>query len=109
VVGGVNIGDPRDYRIPDGSLHRPGSGGTYLSSAELVVEIVSPDDDTWKKLGFYAAHQVDELLIVDPEKRRVDWLGLEPAGEYGAIERSRLIEFGPAELAQRLGWPPPTS
>ena len=28
-VGGVNIGDPGDYRIPDGSLHRPGSGGTY--------------------------------------------------------------------------------
>ncbi|MGN6872134.1 MAG: hypothetical protein ACTHMY_27400 [Solirubrobacteraceae bacterium] len=54
VVGGVNIGDPRDYRIPDGSLHRPGSGGTYLSSTELVVEIVSPDDDTWNKLTFYA-------------------------------------------------------
>ena len=109
VVGGVNIGDPRDYRIPDGSLHRPGSGGTYLSSAELVVEIVSPDDDTWKKLAFYAAHQVDELLIVDLLKRRVDWLGLEPAGEYGPIERSRLIELGPEELAQRLDWPPAAS
>ena len=109
VVGGVNIGDPRDYRIPDGSLHRPGSGGTYLSSAELVVEIVSPDDDTWKKLAFYAAHQVDELLIVDPEKRRVDWLGLEPAGEYAPIERSRLIELGPAELAERLDWPAPAA
>jgi Uma2 family endonuclease len=106
VVGGVNLGDPRDYRIPDGSLHRPGSGGTYLPSAELVVEIVPPDDDTWKKLAVYAAHQVDELLIVDPEKRRVDWLGLEPGGEYRAIERSRLIEFGSAELAQSLDWPP---
>jgi Uma2 family endonuclease len=109
VVGGVNIGDPRDYRTPDGSLHRPGSGGTYLSSAELVVEIVSPDDDTWKKLAFYAAHQVDELLIVDPEKRRVDWLGLEPNGEYRAIERSALIELVPSDLADRLDWPPPAS
>ena len=109
VIGGVNIGDPRDYRIPDGSLHRPGSGGTYLPSAELVVEIVSPNDDTWKKLAFYAAHHVDELLIVDPEKRRVDWLRLEPAGEYAPIECSRLIELGPAELAERLDWPPPTS
>ena len=52
---------------------------------------------------------MDELLIVDLEKRRVDWLGLEPSGEYRAIERSRLIELGSAELAERLGWPPPAS
>jgi hypothetical protein len=36
---------------------------------------------------------VDELLIVDPDKRRVDWLGLEPAGEHVPIDRSRLIEL----------------
>ncbi|MGN6872135.1 MAG: hypothetical protein ACTHMY_27405 [Solirubrobacteraceae bacterium] len=48
-----------------------------------------------------------ELLIVDSEKRRVDRLGLDPAGVYAPIERSRLIELGPAELAERLDWPPP--
>jgi hypothetical protein len=73
------------------------------------LEIVLPDDDTWKKLAFHAAPQVDELLIVDPEKRRVDWLGLEPAGEYAPLERSRWIGLGPAGLAQRLDWPPPAS
>src|SRR5450755_3622342 len=58
----------------------------------------------WSKLAFYAAHQVDELLIVDPLDRTVDWLALED-GKYGRIERSRLIEFAPAELAARLDWP----
>ena len=53
--------------------------------------------------------RVDELLIVDLQKRSVDWLGLGPNGEYRAIERSRLIELGPAELVQRLDWPPPAS
>jgi Uma2 family endonuclease len=92
VVGGVNIGDPRDYRIPDGSLHRPGSGGTYLSSAELVVEIVSPDDDTWKQLALYAAHQVDELLIVDRTQR-----GEAPRAPVGVrIRRSRAPPTGHA-------------
>jgi Uma2 family endonuclease len=105
VIGGVNIGDPGDYRIPDGSLHRPGAGGTYLPSAALAVEIVSPDDDTWKKLEFYAAHRVDELVIIDPEQRRVDWLGLAPGGEYVPIERSKLIDLGPAQLAEQLDWP----
>jgi Uma2 family endonuclease len=41
-----------------------------------VVEIVSPDDESWAKLDFCAAHDVDDLLIVDPQKREVHWLGL---------------------------------
>jgi hypothetical protein len=49
------------------------------------------------------------VLIVDLEKRRVDWLGLDPSGEYRALERSRLIEPGPAELAELLDWPTATS
>ena len=73
-----NLGAPEDYRVPDGGLHRerPGARDVYLATAALVVEIVSPGDQTWEKLEFYAAHQVDELLIVDPAERRVHWLGL---------------------------------
>jgi Uma2 family endonuclease len=51
--------------------------GISRPTAALVVEIVSPEDETWQKLPYYAAHEVDELLILDPEKRTVDWLGLE--------------------------------
>jgi hypothetical protein len=58
----------------------------------------------WEKLPFYAAHHVDELLIVDPEKRSVSWLGLS-GGEYQPIERSTLIALGPSELAERIDWP----
>ena len=104
-LGIFNLGEPDDYRVPDGGLLRPGPDAVYLPTAALVVEIVSPGDDTWEKLGFYAAHRVDELLIVDPEKRQVDWLGLEPGGEYARIERSRLLDLGPVELAEQLDWP----
>lgn len=102
-----NLGEPGDYRVPDGGLHRarPGSEVVYLPTAALVVEIVSPDDQTWEKLDFYAAHGVDELLIVDPEERRVDWLGLETDGRYQPVERSKLLALGPAELAGRIDWP----
>jgi hypothetical protein len=44
-------------------------------------------------------------LIVDPTKRTVDWLGLDD-GEYHLIERSGLIDLGPAELTKQLDWPP---
>lgn len=105
VAGGMNVGDEDSYRIPDARLHRRGSGGTYVSSAALVVEIRSPGDDTDQKIPFDAERGVDELLIVDPRERQVEWLGLRPDGEYEPITRSRLIEAGPDTAGDRLDWP----
>jgi Uma2 family endonuclease len=99
-----------NYRVPDGGLHRAPPRGVYQQTAALVLEIVSPGDESWEKLPFYAAHHVDEVLIVDPSKRSVDWLGLsEPSGkgegEYRPLQRSGLIELGPSELAEQIDWP----
>jgi Uma2 family endonuclease len=104
-LGIFNIGEPGDYRVPDGGLLQLGPDAVYLPTAALVVEIVSPDDETWAKLDFYARRRVDELLVVDPQERRVDWLGLDARGKYRPIERSALIALGPAELADRIVWP----
>jgi Uma2 family endonuclease len=92
-----NIGRPDDYRVPDRGLHRTRTWGTYAPSAALVLEIVSPGDETWNKLPFDAARQVDELLIVDPQKRTVDRLELEH-GDYQP-------NLGPVRLAERIDWP----
>jgi hypothetical protein len=104
VYGPVNIGVEEDYRVPDVCLHRYRVRGMWHPTAALVVETLSPNDDTWEKLPFYAAHNVDELLIVDPDTREVHWLGL-IEGEYQPIERSGLIELGPVRLAQQIDWP----
>lgn len=100
-----NLGEAGDYRVPDGGLLRPGADAVYLLTAALVLEIVSPGDETWDKLDFYAARGVEELLIVDPQERRVHWLGLAAGGSYHPLERSGLIALGPLELADRLDWP----
>jgi hypothetical protein len=92
--------------VPDGGLCRTGPDELYNATAALVIEVVSPGDETWDKLPFYAAHRVDEVLIVDPQKRAVEWLALEN-GEYRSVPRSRLIELGPEELANRIAWPAP--
>jgi hypothetical protein len=70
-----------------------------------VLEIVSPGDKTWEKLGFYAAHEVDELLIVDKQECRVHWLQLTD-GDYEPVQRSGLVALGPDELASQIDWPP---
>jgi Uma2 family endonuclease len=105
MIGQSNLGESiHDYRVPDSALHRPGASGVWHETAALVIEIVSPDDETWQKLPFYAAHGVGEVLIVDPAERAVHWLAL-AGGEYAPTARSGLIELGPDELAGRIDWP----
>ncbi len=100
-----NLGESEhDFRVPDGGLHRPGAAGVWHATAAVVVEILSPGDESRQKLPFYAEHDVDEVLLVDPAERTVTWLALHD-GEYQPVERSGLIELGPTELAERLDWP----
>jgi hypothetical protein len=104
-MGEFNLGESEnDFRVPDGGLHRPGAGGVWHPTAALVVEIVSPGDESWEKLPFFADHGIDEVLIVDPADRSVNWLGLD-AGKYRQLERSGLIDLSPAELSERIEWP----
>jgi hypothetical protein len=100
-----NLGESEhDFRVPDGGLHRPGASGVWQATAAAVVEILSPGDESRQKLPFYADHDVDEVLLVDPAERTVTWLALHD-GEYEPVQRSGLIDLGPTELAQQLDWP----
>jgi Uma2 family endonuclease len=103
VLGTVGIGDKDDHRVPDLTVQRPPLPSQWHPTAALVVEIVSRGDETYEKLPFYAAHGVDEVVIVDPEKRIVDWRLLE-GSEYRASERSGVIALGSRELASQIGW-----
>jgi Uma2 family endonuclease len=79
--------------------------GAWFATAAIVIEIVSPDDESWEKLPFYARQHVDEVLIVDPYERAVHWLKL-AADAYEPAERSSLIELGATNLAALIDWPP---
>lgn len=69
-----NLGEPDDYRIPEGGLLACPLE-VYHPTAVLALEILSPGDESRDKLSFYAAHHVDEVLIVDPEQlaERISW------------------------------------
>lgn len=62
-----------DHRVPDQLFCRP----EHLSDrgaegADLVVEVRSPDDDTYRKMPFYAALGVREVLVLHPAPRRAE-------------------------------------
>jgi Uma2 family endonuclease len=105
VTGQFNLGaSEHDYRVPDGGLHRDFTDRVFYPTAALVIEIVSPGDESWAKLEFYASHGVEELLIVDPQQRTVSWMQL-AGSEYARPARSRLLELDAAELSSQIDWP----
>lgn len=103
-TGAFNMGEPRDFRVPDRGLHRGSPDGVWLGTAALVVEIEAPDDETWEKLPFYARHHVDEVLIVSAVRRSVDWLVLQ-GEQYRRSDHSDLLGPESGSLADSLEWP----
>jgi Uma2 family endonuclease len=100
----LNLGHPDNYRVPDRVLLRTTPTTTYVATAALVVEVVSPDDRSRRKLDFYAAREVDEVVLVDPCRRSVELFGREQ-GRMVPRSRSRLIDLAAADLAARIDWP----
>ena len=109
-----NLGESDDYRVPDGGLHRAQPSGIFVPTAAMVVEVVSPADETFAKLRFYAQHAVGEVLVADPALRTVRiWQlrpGLasgsrEPEPSYGETGRSDLLTISGSMLADELSWP----
>jgi Uma2 family endonuclease len=99
----IGIGtDEHDYRVPDLALLRAGYAPQWNPTAALVCEIVSPGDKSWDKLSFYAAHQIDEVVVVDFQQKRISWLSRND-DRYQPIERSAVIDLDADQLGQQLG------
>jgi len=63
-------GGDKNWRIPDVTLARPEHVSERgLESAVLVVEMLSPNDESRDKFAFYARVCVREVWIIDPHSR----------------------------------------
>lgn len=89
--------------MPDTGLHNSGGWGTRKHSAPSDRDR-PPARCDWQKLPFYAAHEIDEVLIVDPAEQKVSWLSLRD-GEYRPVERSAFVALGATALAEQIRWP----
>ena len=84
-----------DWRVTDQVFARPdrASARGIEGAASLVVEILSPNDETYRKLDWYASVGVGEVLVIEPESRRV---------ELFANRDGRMVAVEPADI-QALG------
>jgi Uma2 family endonuclease len=99
-----NLGEPDDYRVPDGGYHRGLPSELYVPTAAIVVEVLSPGDETWEKFDFYARHHVDEIGVADPGAATIRWFRL-AADAYQEVGRSDLLDVGVAQLTALIDWP----
>jgi Uma2 family endonuclease len=105
-TGPFNLGRASDFRVPDGGYHRsmPQADALYVATAALVVEVLSQDDETHEKLPFYAAHGVEEVIVVEPASRTVRILafadGYEDLADPSTAPRTRPA-VRPARLRLR--------
>jgi Uma2 family endonuclease len=99
-----NLGQPNDFRVPDGGYHRGLPTTTWVPTAAVVVEVVSPDDETYDKFAFYGAHFVDELIVADPAARTVTCWAREGAA-YREVAESALLGATAQWLRDGIDWP----
>jgi Uma2 family endonuclease len=104
-TGPFNLGGPDDYRVPDRGYHRGQPRGTWVPTAAIVIEIISPDDETYEKFGFYAAHGVDEIVVVDPSATAVTVWRRTSAPSYEAADSSSLLCISVTALESAITWP----
>ncbi len=93
-----------DFRVPDGGYTRGVPNEVFVSTAAIVVEILSPGDETWEKFPFFARHGVEELCIVDPRQREIRWFVLAGAA-YEEAGASALLSVSAADLGAGIDWP----
>jgi Uma2 family endonuclease len=83
-----------DWRVPDQVYARPDQEiEEGLTAAELVVEVRSPDDESYAKLPFYAGRGITEAMIVHRD-RRFELYRLDGAGAYQPVEDGRSTVLG---------------
>jgi Uma2 family endonuclease len=99
-----NLGAEDDYRVPDLGYHRTAPSEVWVPTAAIVVEVVSPHDETWEKFDFFARHGVEEICVADPMARQVRWFVLAGAA-YEETSASPLLGVTAAELVARIEWP----
>ncbi len=80
-IGVFNPAVDKSYRVPDVSVGRPEHVSERgFEGAELVVEVLSPNDESRKKFDFYARVGVREVWLVEPKTRETELYTLRTDG-----------------------------
>ena len=95
----------RNYRSPEaGWLPFDVPLELYMQTAVAVLEILSPDDETYGKFPHYAERGVTEILVAHPCER---WITcrLLASTDYRERPACALFKVTMADLVTEVPWP----
>ena len=105
-IGQFNIGHSDNYRVPDGGYLRTPSVQVFFGTAAILVEILSPGDETFEKFDHYAEHGVEEIIVVDPATKTVRCFDRRTDGmDFVECARSTLLAVAMTDVEQQMRWP----
>jgi Uma2 family endonuclease len=98
-----------DYRIPDFTFIASGREGLLARDGvrgggpDAVIEIRSPDDETYDKLPFFARLGVREVIVVDRDTKHPEIFRL-AGSQYVAVQADSDRWLGSDVMNVRLMW-----
>ena len=105
-IGPFNLGvSPTSFRVPDFGLLAEPLSATWVPTALIVGEILSPDDETWEKFPYYAARGVAEIWVIDPPGRTVQLFRRRDETRFDEVAVSQSLGVAAVDLATGLRWP----
>ena len=108
LISGINVfRESSDYRIPDltfvgaGREHIMQGDGIRGGGPDAVIEIRSPEDETYDKLPFFAALEIREVLVVDRDTKRPEiyrlagsqYVALQPDSDGWVVSNTMGVRF----------------
>ena len=94
LISGINVfRESADYRIPDltfvahGREHMFHEDGVRGGGPDAVIEIRSPEDETYDKLPFYAAIGTREVIVINRDNKRPEVFRL-AGSQYVALQQN---------------------
>ncbi len=104
-IGQFNLGhSENNFRVPDKGYLDIDEDLVWFPSAVVVVEIVSPGDESLEKFDHFFEHGVKEVLVVDPRDRTARWWQ-RSADAFEETGSSRVFSMTSTDLEAEISWP----
>ncbi len=99
-TGPFNLGAPDDYRVPDQGYHRTFPDDVLVTTVTVVVEVVSPDDETY---GIDWRHQrFPNRTAFNPFRSGARTVFMGAATNWVGLATCGLGDFGVALVSPRV-------
>lgn len=104
-IDGFNLGlDKNDFRVPDAGWVRQPIRGVYAPNAIAVLEVLSPEDETFAKFDFYLDRGVREILVAHPTEQWIKCYA-NNGERYVGQTASQVFAVSMVELVAQIRWP----